>query len=397
VSSPATGVARMPWALVLAGAVAVIVGLGFARFSYSTLIPGMIDAGWFSAGQTAHLGAANLLGYLFGALSASSLATRIGVGATLRIALVAVVLSFFLCAFPAPFSWFFGWRLLAGWAGAVLMVVAPSTVLALTPAARRPMAAAWIFSGIGVGILAAALLMPVILKLGVSWGWLALGVVSLMLTLGSWQRWSRRRIAADVPGHAPPVSVAVPATALLAIAAYGLSAFGFVPHTLFWVDFIARERGFGMEVASLQWALFALGAIAGPFAAGWLARRSGWFVALLLVALIKALVLFLSAGGNWLWLVGLCSLLAGGLAPAMVSLTSGYVTSLVNLSAHRRVWGWATAAFAVSQAVAAQGMAALYSVLGTYVPLFLIGGVALLAGALLILATRLVRSPAAGG
>ncbi len=379
---------RMPWGLVLAGAMAVIVGLGFARFSYAPLISGMIEAGWFTASQTAHLGAANLLGYLLGAVTASTLASRFGGGATLRTALVVVALSFLFCVFDGPFAWFFVWRLLAGWAGAVLMVVGPPTALAMTPARHRPMAAAWIFSGIGVGVLAAALVMPTLLAFGVGWGWFALGVVSLILTAFSWQRWSHSRITPLGTGADHGVAGPVPAAALLVIAAYGVSAAGFVPHTLFWVDFIAREQAMGVGVASVQWSLFALGAIVGPFIAGWLARRNGWFAALLLVVLVKAVVLFLSAWPGMVLLISVCSLLAGALAPAMVSLTSGFLTSLVHLTVHRRAWGWATAAFAVSQAIAAQGMAAMYAVLDSYAPLFLLGGAALLGGGLLVLATR---------
>lgn len=388
---------RMPWSLVLAGAAAVVVGLGFARFGFAPLIPGMVDAGWFSAEQTARLGAANLIGYLFGAVTASMLAGRFGVGSTIRLSLLVVSIGFLLCAVPGPFPWFFLWRFLAGWAGAVLMVVAPSTALALTPARHRPMAAAWIFAGIGIGVLAAAVVMPSVLRVGVGWGWALLGLASLLLTLWSWQRWSTSRIHSPAAAAGTAVTAATPVAALLVIAAYSVGAVGFVPHTLFWVDFVARERNYGLDLGSLQWALFAVGAIIGPFIAGFLAKRSGWFAALLLVALCKAVVVSLSAAPVGLLLISLCSLLAGALAPAMVSLTSGYVTSLVDASVHRRAWGWATAAFAVSQAIAAQGMALLYGVTGSYMPLFLIGGVALLCGAALVLATRLVPRGGAGG
>lgn len=384
----------VPWRLVIAGAVAVLVGLGFARFSYPPLVPGMIEAGWFSAPQTAYLGAANLAGYLLGALSASLLAARIGVGASMRLALVVVALSFLLCARPGPFVWFFAWRLLAGWAGAVLMVVGPSTVLSLTPVWHRPMVGACVFSGIGLGILAALAVIPWLLTLGVGWAWLSLGLISLLLSLASWRRWSSRRVT---PPSVPLAGGAagIPVAAFLVILAYSLDAFGFVPHTLFWVDFIAREQGFGMGVASVQWALFAIGAICGPFLAGWLASRAGWFRALLAVALVKVVAMFLSAVPGNLVLISLCSLLAGAMAPALVSLTSGYLASLVAAGSHRRVWGWATAAFALSQAVAGQGMAALYAHLGGYPPLFVAGGIALLGGAVTVLLTRLVR-PEAG-
>ncbi|WP_163144359.1 YbfB/YjiJ family MFS transporter, partial [Arhodomonas sp. KWT] len=58
----------------LAGAAATFAGIGLARFAYTPLIPAMVEAGWFSAAQSAYLGAANLLGYLVGAITANRLA-----------------------------------------------------------------------------------------------------------------------------------------------------------------------------------------------------------------------------------------------------------------------------------------------------------------------------------
>ena len=55
----------------LAGLCAVLVGIGLARFAYTPLIPALIDAQWFTAAEAAYLGAANLAGYLAGALLAA--------------------------------------------------------------------------------------------------------------------------------------------------------------------------------------------------------------------------------------------------------------------------------------------------------------------------------------
>ena len=62
------------WRPVLAGLCANLVGVGLARFAYTPLIPALIAAHWFSPSATVYLGAANLAGYLGGALlSAGSL------------------------------------------------------------------------------------------------------------------------------------------------------------------------------------------------------------------------------------------------------------------------------------------------------------------------------------
>ena len=45
---------------------------------------------------------------------------------------------------------------------------------------------------------------------------------------------------------------------------------------VFFVDFIARGLGWGVTAGAAFWVLYGLGAIAGPFAAGWLGDRIGF-------------------------------------------------------------------------------------------------------------------------
>ena len=58
----------------LAGLSASLVGIGLARFAYTPLIPALIAAHWFAPAAVVYLGAANLAGYLAGALAARPLA-----------------------------------------------------------------------------------------------------------------------------------------------------------------------------------------------------------------------------------------------------------------------------------------------------------------------------------
>ena len=72
------------------------------------------------------------------------------------------------------------------------------------------------------------------------------------------------------------ISFAICAAVVLVFLAYTCDAFGFVPHTVFWVDYLDRELHLGAGYASMQWAFFGLGAIAGPLAAAFCASRWGW-------------------------------------------------------------------------------------------------------------------------
>ena len=95
---------------IAAGLCASLVGIGLARFAYTPLIPSLIEARWFSVNDVIYLGAANLLGYLAGALLGRPVALRHSAHAILRAMMLLASLAFFACAFPLSVSWFFVWR-----------------------------------------------------------------------------------------------------------------------------------------------------------------------------------------------------------------------------------------------------------------------------------------------
>lgn len=138
---------RTTWRYAVAGLSASLVGLGLARFSYTPLIPALIAAKWFSASDVVYLGAANLAGYLAGALAARALATRIGAVHALRAMMLLATLSFFASSTPVSFTWFFAWRFLSGLTGGIIMVLAASVILPHVSAARRGIVGGVIFAG----------------------------------------------------------------------------------------------------------------------------------------------------------------------------------------------------------------------------------------------------------
>src|SRR3954453_1852328 len=133
-------VAVGPVRATIAALCANLVGIGIARFGYTPLLPAVIAAGWFSPSAAAYLGAANLAGYLAGALGARALAARFGAVATLQAAMLLTGASLFACAFPVSFAWFFAGRFLSGGTGGVLMAVAAPTAIAAIASGRRGIA-----------------------------------------------------------------------------------------------------------------------------------------------------------------------------------------------------------------------------------------------------------------
>ena len=390
-------VIRHEWPAVLTGLTATFVGVGVARFAYTPLLPALIEQGWFSASQAAYLGAANLLGYLIGALLAHTLSERFAVRHVVVLSFAAVTLSFLFCASPASFQWFFLWRLVSGIAGAILMVVGPSVAIAATPLARRASVGTLMFTGIGLGALLSALVMPLLLEWSLTATWLVLAALALAASVyGS-------RCLQQLPSPASDALSAsastggklagLPLIAAVVIAAYALDAFGFVPHTLFWVDYLAREQGQGTSAASIQWARFGLGALLGPLLARGLSQWLGCQTSLSLAYLIKALAVALPLLSVALVSRSVSSFLVGAMVPATVALTSGRLAELVGPQAHKRLWGYATATFALAQASAGYSMSALANLWGSYTPLFAIGALTLAGGCLLVTLSRWLPTP----
>jgi len=180
-------------------------------------------------------------------------------------------------------------------------------------------------------------------------------------------------------------------TVALVVMAYGLDAIGFIPHTVFWVDFLARENNLGQAAASFQWALFGVGAALGPFVSGLVVHHLDWHRSLLLAFFVKAFAVLLPVLSMAWVSQTMSSLLVGALTSGLMAIVSGRLAQLVGTRAHQKVWGQATALFALTQAVGGFAMAAVYESIGTASPLFVIGSGVLLFGATLVWLSRRVE------
>lgn len=368
------------WRWVCAGLSASLVGLGLARFAYTPLIPALIAADWFSPADVVYLGAANLAGYLAGALVARPLATRLGAVLLLRASMVAVTLSCLACSVPLSFAWFLGWRLVSGVAGALIMVLAASTILPHVGAARRGLVGGVIFAGVGLGVAASGTLVPLLLRSGIAACWYGLAALSALLTAASWGNWPR---ATTREGSDEPIRGSLRGygswTTRALVVEYGLVAFALVPHMVFLVDYVARGLGQGIDAGASYWVLYGLGAIVGPLLSGHLADRAGFGPALRLAYLLVALAVVSLAISTATPALVISSIMVGGFTTGVVPLVLGRVHELVPHDdvRQRTVWARSTTSFAVGQAAGAYGLSYLLA-RGSLEPstLFVMGGMA---------------------
>lgn len=373
------GESRIPWRAVLAALAATLVGIGLARFAYTPLIPVLIEAEWFSAPDALYLGAANLAGYLAGALAAGPITRRMPVAGVLRAMMALATASFFASAAPLSFTWFFLWRFASGLAGGALMALAATAVLPLVPSRRHGLAGGVIFTGVGLGIAASGTLVPALLRLGLAETWLGLGLAALLLTLCTWRAWPEGE-ATTRPDASPRRTSRAGTPALRALyLEYALNAAGLVPHMVFLVDYIARGLDRGLAAGAGYWVLFGLGAMAGPMLAGRLADRVGFAPALRLAFLVQAVSVGCLALADTAIALALSSLVVGAFVPGIVPIVLGRTQELAGGEPGRRrtAWALATAAFALGQAAGAYGLTFLFAAHNDYGLLFQIGAGAL--------------------
>lgn len=359
-TSTSTGI----WLPIFAGLCASLVSIGLARFAYTPLIPSLIEAQWFSANDVVYLGAANLVGYLIGALLGRPTARQLGNKNALRLMMLVVTAAFFACAFPLSVSWFFGWRLLSGIAGGAIMVLVAATVLPHVPAARKGLASGAIFLGIGLGIAGSGTLVPPLLSLGLQATWLGLGALALLLTALSWFGWP-----SDFPHpQAAQEKVSVeptPRGVYLLFAQYAFMAAGLVPAMVFLVDYVARGLGAGAHVGALIWVMYGLGAIVGPVSYGFLADQLGARSGIRLVLVVQAIALGLLAMSHSFVALALLAVMLGSFPPGIVPLALARVHELVPEHQRQQIaWSRATVSFATFQALAGFAYSALFNASG---------------------------------
>ncbi len=375
------------------GLLAMLVGIGIARFGYAPLVPALVAAHWFTAAAAFWLGATNFLGYLVGALGMRSWRRPIYT----RPAVVALMMVTAICllASSANLGVVYAaiWRFVSGITGGGLMVLMGAAVVGRAPVSKRGQVGGITFAGMGAGITVSGLLLPHLLKFGLPATWILLGLLSLVLTV---------IVAVMMPPATLHPAAPEPGTRTLTrpviflFIGYALCALGFVPHVLFLSSFVAIGFGRGVVAGANVAAILGVAAALGPPVLGRIADRFGFLSTLaagyFVMAVAVALPLF---SGNPV-ILGISAAGVGAVALGAVVLTSGALAGMVPPNRLAATWGLATMAYAVVQAACAAGFSSLFHITGSYPLLFAIGAIATFVTGVCILVSRHLQTKETG-
>jgi predicted MFS family arabinose efflux permease len=336
----------------LALALTPLIALGFTRFGYALLLPGMQGALHWSLAEAGALNTANGVGFLAGALTASALAMRWGVVRVFITSLVLSSLALVMSAFLHSWAAFVAVRALGGATTACAFVL--GSFLAPLTMPRKPAAGmAFYFAGTGLGMVAAgsAYASDWLTHAAQPWrtGWLFMGCISVAATLICARialQLPSRSQDANRPGGTSKGLVAIAPT-LLANSLFGA---GYVSYTTF-VIVLLEQRGFGSTAAALVFCTIGLASmLVSPLWGYWLqGQNKGHGFAVICVLLALSLIPVL-VSSHPLAVIG-SALLFGSVfmaGPAAVSIVAQRELSAADVA---RGLGALTAAFSMGQAI----------------------------------------------
>ena len=280
--------AASPVRLALGGLLSLAAAMGIGRFVYTPVLPFMIGQVPLSKADGGLIASANFLGYLVGALAASSGSLPGSRRMWFIGSLIASSALSFAMAWTDSIPVFMLLRFLAGLASAFAFVFSAALILDRLAQAGRPGLSALYFSGVGAGIAGSALIVSGLAAMGADWHglWTGCGVISLALTvLIAWMVPGATETAPPAPAKTGPRRL--PAGLPQLIAAYGLFGIGYVVTATF-IAVIARSDPALATAEPYLWLIVGLAAAPSIFIWNRIAARMGVPRAYALACVIEA-------------------------------------------------------------------------------------------------------------
>jgi predicted MFS family arabinose efflux permease len=374
----------------IGGGGGMFVGMGLGRFSYTAMVPALISSGELTALEAGRVGTLNIAGFAFGALISVPLRSRLKEYPALVTAICLSVVALIASAAPLGFAWLGFWRCVVGIAAGVIMVLSLALIAATAPAARRPVAASFVFAGVGLGILSAGMLVPLFLAISIPATWLGLGGCAIGAALAAIWGWRAAPAHQSTPIISPSaagrtVSAVSPWNTPLRLLLLGHLCFSMaiVPHTLYWVDYIARGLGHGIGEGGFHWSLVGIASILGPWIAAWLGLMLGtaWALPVSFFALGIGIAAPLVSSTT---IVLLVSSLLFGAQPGLSALMAARTRDLAEADHMPRLMRAMILTSSLGAVAAGFVLPQIYDATQSHVLIFALGGASMILGAVLV-------------
>lgn len=369
--------------ILLAGIISIIVGVGVARFAFTTLLPSMLDD-FLSVTNAGLFASFNYVGYLSGAVFSIFLKDINTKVKYFRIGMVLSVITTFILATTTNETLWYASRVIAGFGSAMVLIVGGAIVMLKLNYEDKTKAMGIHFSGIGFAIVISELISQYVLKSG-TWSdaWMVLSIVAFVIALYAVYILSfGKELKKEALKHKVSKDMFTPYVILL-ILGYFTAGVSFVVQATFFPDIINSLEGLD-GYGSLGWLVVGLAGI--PSAIIWmrLAHKYGSVDIIILAFILQIVGILIPTFTNDIYLNLLSGALYGSTFIGHVALFMNYGGRLAGKNPVIFM-GAMTAAYGVGQVGAPLYSIALIEKFGNYNTTLYVTAVIAFIGILLLL------------
>jgi len=352
-------------AILLAGIIALIVGVGVARFVFTSLLPFMLDD-FLELTFAGVLASVNYVGYLLGSIFSMFLKDINTKVKYFRFGMVLCVVTTLILGITSnEILWLIS-RIIAGFGAAMALIVGSAIVMTKLNFEDKTKAMGIHFSGIGFSIFVTDLINRAVLSNGGTWedSWLALTLFGAIVAVYSIYILSfDQEVKQNVVKHKIDKSL-FSAFVIILILAYFTEGVGMVVQATFLPDIINSLDGLD-GYGGFTWTLVGLAGI--PSCIIWmrLAHKYGSVNIIIITMLLQVVGILIPAFTNNVYLNLFSGVLYGGTFVALVALFMSLGGRLAG-SNPVILMGAVTTAYGIGQVVAPLYSVALIEYFGNY-------------------------------
>ena len=306
--------------ILLAGIISLFIGVGVARFSFTSLLPSMLSTDALSLTFAGVLASMNYAGYLAGSIFAifiKDINTKIKY---FRLGVILCVLSTVVMGITTnEVFWLLG-RVIAGFGSAMLLVVGAAIVMTKLNFEDKTKAMGIYFSGIGIALVSSDIISRYVLSFS-SWenSWIVLTFCALFLAFYPLYILSFDKEISQKNEKHPFNKALFSPFVLVLIVAYFTEGVGFVIQGTFLPTILKSIEGLE-TVASLSWLLVGLAGIQSSLIWMRLAHKYGSINIIIIAMSLQIIGILIPTLTTNMYLNLFCGVLYGGTFVGLVAL-----------------------------------------------------------------------------
>ncbi|WP_428023443.1 YbfB/YjiJ family MFS transporter [Arcobacter sp.] len=377
-------------AIILAGIIALIIGVGVARFVFTSLLPPMLE-NYLTVSFAGILASVNYMGYLAGSIFAVFIKDVYTKVKFFRLGMViSIATTFVLATTHNEILWLIS-RVIAGFGAAMALVVGSAIVMSKLKIDNKTKAMGIHFSGIGFSILVSDLIVRGVFSFDGTWedAWLVLTIFAAVASIYPIYVLSfGKKVNTNVVKHHFDIKLFTPFVILL-ILAYFCEGVGMVVQSTFIPDIINSLEGLE-GYGNLTWTIVGLAGI--PSCIIWmnLAHKFGSVNIIIISMSLQVVGILISVLTNNMYLNLLSGVLYGGTFIGLVALFMSLGGKLAG-SNPVILMGALTTAYGVGQVLAPLYSVALIEKFGNYDYALFLTAFIVSSGVVLLLISKILK------